>query len=141
MKNLFFSIMFLVLATPIFAQTGTIVVNVSGIENNDGVIQIGLYNSETNFPDYESNFKGVAAKADKSGVIYTFTKIPVGTYAVAIWHDENEDKKMNKNLFGAPSENYGFSRNIYGSFGPPNFEEVSFELNSGKKMTLSINIE
>jgi len=131
----------MVFVSPIFSQTGTIVVKVSGIENNKGVIQIGLYNSETSFPDYDKNFKGVSSKADKSGVSYTFTNIPTGTYAVAVWHDENEDKTMNKNLFGAPTENYGFSRNIYGSFGPPKFEEVSLELNSGKTVTLSINIE
>ncbi len=133
--------MFLVLATPIFAQTGTIVVNISGIENNKGVVQIGLYNSEESFPVYEKNFKGAFPKANKSGVSYTFENVPAGTYAVAVWHDENEDKTMNKNLFGAPKENYGFSKNIYGSFGPPNFNDVSFKLNSGKKMTLKINLE
>ena len=72
---------------------------------------------------------------------YTFTDIPTGTYAVAVWHDEDEDKTMNKNLFGAPKENYGFSKNIYGTFGPPNFDEVSFKVNSGKKITLKINID
>jgi len=133
--------MFLVFATPIFAQTGTIVVNVSGIENNTGKIQIGLYNSEKTFPTYGKHFKGAEPNANTSGVSYTFTNIPTGTYAVAVWHDEDEDKTMNKNLFGSPTENYGFSRNIYGSFGPPSFEEVSFKLNSGKKITLKINIE
>jgi uncharacterized protein (DUF2141 family) len=133
--------MFLVFATPIFAQTGTIVVNVSGIENNKGVIQIGLYNNEESFLDYEKNFKGVFPKADKSGVSYTFTNIPTGTYAIAVWHDENEDKTMNKNLFGAPKENYGFSKNIYGSFGPPDFEDVSFKVVNGKVVKLTINLE
>ncbi len=141
MKNLFIGIIFLVLATPIFAQTGTIVVNVTGIENDKGVVQIGLYNSEESFPNYEENTKGVALKASKSGVNYTFKDIPEGTYAVAVWHDKNEDKTMNKNMFGAPTESYGFSRNIYGTFGPPKFEEVSFKLNSGKKTTIAIDIE
>lgn len=141
MKKLIISIMFLVFITPIFAQTGTVVINVSGIENNTGVIQIGLYNSEKSFPNYGKNFKGVSPKANKAGVSYTFTNIPAGTYAVAVWHDEDEDKTMNKNLFGAPSENYGFSKNIYGSFGPPDFDEVSFKVTSNKKTTLKIDIE
>jgi uncharacterized protein (DUF2141 family) len=141
MKNLFFSIIFLVFATPIFAQTGTIVVKVSGIENNKGVVQIGLYNSEESFPVYEKTFKGAAVKADKSGVSHTFTNIPAGKYAVAVWHDEDEDKTKNTNLFGAPKENYGFSLNIYGSFGPPKFEKVSFKVDSGKKKNIKINIE
>jgi len=141
MKKILLSIIVLVFVTPIFAQTGTIVVNVSGIKNNKGVVQIGLYNSEASFPTYNKNFKGVPLKANKAGVSYTFKNIPAGTYAVAVWHDENKDKKMNKNMFGAPKESYGFSKNIYGSFGPPNFKDVSFKLNAGKKMTLKINIE
>ncbi len=141
MKKILLSIIVLVFVTPIFAQTGTIVVNVSGIKNDKGVVQIGLYNSKESFPNYDKNFKGIFPKANKNGVSYTFKNIPAGTYAVAVWHDENKDKKMNKNMFGSPKESYGFSKNIYGSFGPPNFKDVSFKLNAGKKMTLKINIE
>jgi uncharacterized protein (DUF2141 family) len=141
MKKVFLSILILVFATPFLAQTGTIVVNVSGIENNKGIIRIGLYNNESTFPTYGEQFKGAEPNANTTGVSYTFTNIPAGTYAVAVWHDEDEDKTKNKNLFGAPKENYGFSRNIYGSFGPPAFEEVSFKVNSGKRTTLKIILE
>ena len=130
-----------VFATPIFAQTGTVIVEISGVENNTGIIRIGLYNSEGTFPTYGENFKGAEPNANVTGVSYTFTDIPIGTYAIAVWHDENENKEMDKNLFGAPTENYGFSRNIYGSFGPPSFDEVSFKVNSDKKITLKIDIE
>ena len=133
--------MFLVFATPIFAQTGTIVVNVSGIENNTGIIKIGLYNSESTFPTYGDHFKGAEPNANTSGVSYTFTNITTGTYAISVWHDENEDKTMNRNLFGAPKENYGFSKNIYGTFGPPDFDEVSFKVEANKSVNLGINLE
>ena len=119
----------------------TLYVLVLYIENNKGVIQIGLYNSEISFPIYEKNFKGVFSKANTSGVKHTFTDIPVGTYAIAVWHDENEDKKMNKNIFGAPKESYGFSNNIYGTFGPPKFEKVSFKVEAENEIKLQINIE
>jgi len=141
MKKLLFSMMVLVLVSPIFAQTGDIVVKVTGIENDKGLIQIGLYNSEASFPVYEKVYKGVFPKANKSGVSYTFTNIPAGTYAVAVYHDENSDKELNKNLFGAPKENYGFSNNKFGTFGPPDFKEVSFKVEAGKKVALSINLE
>ena len=141
MKNLISIIIILGLATPIFAQTGAVVVNVTGIENNKGIIQIGLYNSEASFPVYEKNFKGVFPKAKTSGVSYTFTNIPAGTYAIALWHDADEDGTMNKNMFGVPKEKYGFSRNIYGTFGPPDFKDVAFKVNSAKKITLKIKLE
>ncbi len=141
MKKLLFCLMLLIIVVPVIAQTGSIVVNISGIKNNKGVIQIGLYNSEASFPIYEKNFKGVFSKANTSGVKHTFTDIPVGTYAIAVWHDENEDKKMNRNIFGAPKESYGFSNNIYGTFGPPKFEKVSFKVEAENEIKIQINIE
>ncbi len=141
MKNLIMAIIAMVFATPIFAQTATIKVSISGIENNKGVVEIGLYNSEASFPVFDKVFKGAEVKASTSGVTYVFKNVPVGTYAIATWHDEDEDKTMNNNFFGAPSEDYGFSKNIYGSFGPPDFADVSFKVQGGKVIKLTINLE
>ena len=131
----------LVLGSPIFAQNGDVVVKVTGIENDKGLIQIGLYNSEASFPVYEKVYKGVFPKANKGGVSYTFKNILEGTYAIAVYHDENSDKELNKNLFGVPKENYGFSNNKFGTFGPPDFKDVSFKVEAGKNTSLSINLE
>lgn len=126
-------------SSAIFAQD--VFVTINGIENNTGVIQIGLYNSSDSFAKYELLYMGVAPKADKEGVSHTFKDLPSGTYAIAVWHDENEDKSMNKNLFGAPSERYGFSNNVFGSFGPPKFEKASFIVKSGKKTAVEITLD
>ena len=48
---------------------------------------------------------------------------------------------MDTNLFGAPKENYGFSKNVFGTFGPPDFEDVSFTVKNGKVANLTINLE
>ena len=141
MKKMLLSILVLVLVSPAFAQTSNIVVKVTGIESNEGLIQIGLYNSEASFPEYAKVYKGVFPKANKSGVSYTFKNVPAGTYAVAVYHDKNSDKELNKNLFGAPKEAYGFSNNKFGTFGPPDFKEVSFKVEAGKNTSLSIKLE
>ncbi len=141
MKNLISIIIFLLYIIPIFAQTGTIFVNILGVENNKGIVRIGLYNEKANFPIYEKHFKGVSINANTTGVRYTFTNIPMGTYAIAVWQDKDDNKVINKNFFGAPNENYGFSKNIYGSFGPPDFDEVSFKVNSKREITFTINLE
>ena len=132
---------FIFLAGQINAQTGRIKVNIEGIENTDGELQIGLYNSADSFPDFEKNFKGASITADKSGSELVFDNIPVGTYAIAIWHDENKDKELNKNMFGAPKEKYGFSNNVFGTFGPPDFEDASFLIIEGETKVLSINLK
>ena len=39
---------------------------------------------------------------------------------------------MDLNLIGLPKEPYGFSNDVMGAFGPPDFDEAKIVLKSGK---------
>jgi uncharacterized protein (DUF2141 family) len=123
------------------AQTGTIVVHVKGIDASQGEIQIGLFKNANDFPNHSKVFKGAKVAASKNGVTYQFTDIPLGTYALAVFHDKNRNKQLDKNMFGVPTESYGFSNNVYGTFGPPDFQAVCFRLTSEKNSELTIIID
>jgi len=43
---------------------------------------------------------------------------------------------METNMFGKPTEGYGFSNNVTGRFGPPPFEKWLFDLNQDKTIVL-----
>jgi uncharacterized protein (DUF2141 family) len=43
-------------------------------------------------------------------------------------------------MFGVPKEPYGFSKNKYGMVGPPDFEDVSFEVTKENPVSLTINL-
>ena len=131
----------MIMGSTIYAQYGSIEVRINGIENNDGIILIGLYDKSDKFPDFDESFAGAAPKANKMGTSYTFTEIPSGTYALAVWHDEDEDKTLDKNILGIPRENYGFSNNASGTFGPPDFEDAAFKVVSDKKTELVITLK
>jgi len=139
--TIFFSLLFVIFSLSIFAQTGSIEVKINGIENNDGVVMIGLYNSDSDFPDFDKGFTGAAPAADKNGVTHTFKDILPGTYALAVWHDEDEDKELDKNFLGIPKENYGFSNNASGTFGPPDFKDAAFEVKNGETTKLEISLK
>ncbi|MCP4022677.1 MAG: DUF2141 domain-containing protein, partial [Desulfobacteraceae bacterium] len=65
--------------------------------------------------------------------------LPYGEYAVQVFHDENSNTKLDKRIFGIPIERYGFSNNASGKFGPPEYEEVSFTVDSFQtKMEISL---
>ena len=68
----------------------------------------------------------------------TFEDIPEGTYAVSIFHDENDNGKMDTNFLGIPSEDYGCSNDASGFLGPPKWEDAKFQLkeNTSIKITL-----
>jgi uncharacterized protein (DUF2141 family) len=132
-------IMLLVSVT--YAQTGMITVNVTQIDvEGGGKVKIGIYDSN-GFPDVGKEVVGVDIKVAEQSITYQFNNIHAGEYAVAVFQDKNNDGILNKSLFGAPKEPYGFSKNKYGMFGPPDFKDVSFNLRKDKAISLTIKLE
>ena len=46
-------------------------------------------------------------------------------YAVAIYHDENDNNRFDT-ILAIPQEKFGFSNDAKVFFGPPSFDEASF---------------
>ena len=105
-----------------------------------GTIRVGLY-SEADFPKegYCLASQVIHARALEQQVI--FLDIAAGTYAIAVFQDLNSDGKLNRNFYGAPTEPYAFSNNIFGRFGPPQFAAAAFGVKGADKTLLSINLE
>lgn len=123
-----------------YAQTGTIYVEISEINDPKGLMSIGLYSNEKGFPDKGKEYKGKDAEVTGKTVVYTFKDIPFGTYAIAIFHDTNSNGILDKNFLGIPKEGYAFSNNVFGALGlPPSFKDASFKLAENK--TVKIKIE
>ncbi|MCB1193528.1 MAG: DUF2141 domain-containing protein [Leptospiraceae bacterium] len=128
----------------LYAQEGSksceLEVKVSGLKNQKGSVMLGIYNkNHKGFPDDKYIFKNVDSKISIPEPSILISKIPCGKYAAAIFHDENGNKKLDKNLIGIPKEGYGFSNNPKSNFGPPNYEKAEFQLDSGKK-TITIKM-
>ena len=69
---------------------------------------------------------------------YTFKNIPHDTYALAVFHDENNNGVLDKNALGIPIEPYGFSRNARARFSATPFEDAQFELKGKQSIDISI---
>jgi uncharacterized protein (DUF2141 family) len=119
------------------AQTANLTINVSGLKEIRGGIQLGLYNESASFPKPDLEFMVISILADSSSVTYTIPELPVGEYAIALYHDINSDKTCNKNWIGVPTESYGFSNNVRVIFSAPSFEKTKFNLNED----LAINVK
>ena len=74
-------------------------------------------------------------KANGDQVTLVFKDVPAGKYAFNAYHDENANGKMDRNLFGIPTEGYAFSRDARGRRGPPSFEDAVFEVKDGNNDT------
>ncbi len=121
-----------------YAQTGTLNVEISGINDIKGLMSIGLYSNEKGFPDKGKEYKGRDVKVTGQTVVYTFKDVSFDTYAIAIFHDTNSNGKLDKNFLGIPKEGYAFSNNVFGTFGPPDFKDASFEFDGNKTIKIKM---
>jgi uncharacterized protein (DUF2141 family) len=132
MKKFFLILMLLIPVTTLYAgRSSTLLVEIGNIESSEGNIRIGVYNTAKNFDDPEAKpFRWKDVNAKKGTVKVKFTNIPYGNYAVAVFQDENKNKKLDKNLFGMPTEPYGFSKNFTSKMRKPDFKEIAFQVNA-----------
>ena len=55
-----------------------------------------------------------------------------GIYAVAVYHDKNNNHHFDKTLLGLPAEAYGFSNDAPVYLAPPSFKAARFRVHSGE---------
>ena len=137
------NILFLLLLNFVQAeQKGTLTVNVRNVLQTQGSIQMAVYNNEKSFPSESQSFRGGALPL-KSGIInhqLACDQLPFGYYAVAVYHDLNNNGKMDKNALGIPTEPYAFSNNVKVKWRAPKFQEAVFGFNA-KQQEITVELK
>ena len=139
MKKLSISALLMIslLATSsLFAQR-KLEVTVKNIKEAKGTIRVALYNNEKDF--LENFLQGKIVKASGNEVKVIFENLKPGDYAVSVFHDENENEKLDSGFMGIPNEPYGFSNDATGTFGPPSFEKAKMNLTSDKVSVINLH--
>jgi len=129
----------LFLSTDVISQkTFDLTVHVTDLENNNGVLQFGLYNDDSKFPQVGETYKMVRVKTSGKSRKYTFKGLPEGSYAVAIYQDENNNDNCDKNFFGVPVEAFAFSNDIRPLLSVPKFGDCSILLDMSKTVQIKL---
>ena len=125
------------------ASAQALTVSIENIQTSQkGDIIVGIYNNSEHFTTIGKEVIGKSiAVANNEKEVLTFTYIPPGTYSIAVFHDANQNGKLDKNWLGIPKEGYGFSKNIFGSLGPPTFKETNFDWHPSQTLQLSIGLK
>jgi uncharacterized protein (DUF2141 family) len=100
-------------------------VTVSGVRNAAGAVIGGLYAED----DWRRFDKGspiveAIAPAHEGGVELVFEDVPAGRWGLAVFHDENNNGRMDLNIVGVPAEGRGYP-GIGAPLGAPLFEDAS----------------
>lgn len=126
------------LSTP--TPTGVLTVSISQLRSNNGRVGCMLYASARGFPT------DPAAAAQKRWCFITnrtsscaFDPVSAGTYAIACFHDENSNGKLDTGLFGIPKEGTVVSNHAKGFLGPPSFDKAKFQF-AGASTTLALRM-
>jgi uncharacterized protein (DUF2141 family) len=112
-------------------ESATLSLKFSGLTQAKGQVMIRITNSAN---------KTVAEKTvavTDLNPTFSLTLSP-GQYAVAAFHDANGNNKLDKNLVGLPTEKYGFSNNVRGSFGPPALADQLVEVNASTEISITL---
>lgn len=136
--------MFLIFITalifPLLLNGSEIYLKIKNIDNASGFVHFALYNEKMKFLSDDGKYIGLKKNAEKvktEGIL--IKNLKAGIYAIAVYHDENSNDQFDK-IFAIPKEKYGFSNDAKVFFGPPSFDEASFEINENEKKNISIKL-
>lgn len=100
-------------------------VNVEGVRSSQGLIAVTLY------PDDSHRFLArrgslyVGRVPARAGTTRVCIHLPApGTWAIAVYHDADGNRRFNRTGLGLPAEGYGFSNNAPALLGLPSFRRV-----------------
>ena len=120
----------------LYAQPHTLTVEIEQVVPGRGVLKISLYDAPGSF--LEQGLEKHQSDLEEGGSTrFVFDQIPPGEYAIAVIQDSNKNGTLDKGMFG-PTEPYGFSNDAGCLFGPPSFEDASFELTGNREMTIEL---
>jgi uncharacterized protein (DUF2141 family) len=122
-------------AAPVAATTGaaptTVQVTVDNVRNSKGLITAVLYSDDPQtFLKSGKKLDRIRVEAQEGETVLCLKAPANGRYSVALYHDENGNKKFDRDFLGIPVEGYGFSQNPGFRFGKPELEETLFTIDS-----------
>lgn len=116
------------------AEGVNITVTIDNVTSDKGKVLMSLHTSETFMKG-----KGImdAETEIKDGkVTITFENVLPGEYAILAMHDANDNKRMDFQENGMPTESFGMSNNVM-AMGPPQYDDAKFKVD-GENLELNI---
>jgi uncharacterized protein (DUF2141 family) len=121
----------IILCLPFFGiSQNNLSIELLGVKSSMGNINVAVYNQAKGFLKFDGVFKVDRIAAKEAITTLKIMDLPNGEYAVAIFHDENGNDKLDTNWLGIPKESVAFSNAKIKAFGPPSYKECAFNLNT-----------
>ena len=104
-------------------------VAVGGVRNGSGLVTLSLYADDSSRFLAHHGALFTARVAARAGTTTACLFVPrPGVYAIAVYHDQNGNRKLDRSGFGLPTEGFGFSNNPSTIAGLPTFSSVRLQI-------------
>ncbi len=136
-RGIFAALAALLLTGAADAPPLTLQLVLTGLRSSDGALRLCLWHHAERFPDCKKGRDVRLLSAPAAAEVHiAVTDLAPGSYAVSVIHDENDNRKLDKNFMGIPTEGVGFSGNAAVTFGPPSFAKASFDVAAAPVQTI-----
>lgn len=103
-----------------------------------GIVEFQLYDSANAFGALSNPIKTVRYNVNGREP-YIIDDLSRGEYALLVYYDENDNKRIDKNFIGIPVERIGFS-NRYTPRAPPSFSRAAFVINEDETRHFDVKL-
>jgi len=103
-----------------------------------GFIEFQLYDSANAFVARTNPVKALRFPVN-SDEVYSIQNLSAGEYALLVYHDANDNRRIDRNFIGIPLEPIGFS-NRYLPRGPPAFSRAAFVINQDETQHIDVKL-
>ena len=122
---------------PISLPAGDLEVRVTGVRNAQGFVRGLVFSAKDGFPEDHTKALARAEVRAKAGeVTLRFKGIDPKHAAVIVMHDEDDNRKLKKNLLGVPRE--GVAASNWAGRGRPKFQNSVIPLPHGQPLVLKL---
>ena len=108
-----------------------ITIKASGLKTHKGVLSAALFDEAGYKSKDATPIEAQNIPVTGEHVSMTFKDLPAGEYGLKLYHDIDENGKLNTNVFGIPSEPYAFSNSALWPFGEAKWKDAKFTVGDG----------
>lgn len=113
------------------ALAADLTVRVTGLRSAAGEVRVALYAGREGFATRDGMTDERVVPIGREGAVAVFSALAPGRFALAAFHDENGNRRFDRNLLGIPVEGYAFSNGARGFLSAPAFEAAAIAVGDG----------
>lgn len=135
MKTFILIILSLCLSVITKAQSVKMTIEVKKVQPGKGTVVVNIYDKKEGF--LKTAFLSKTQNADQSTLKLIIDLPKKGTYAITVFQDLDNNKKLNQDWLGIPEEPVGYGNNFRPS-SKPKFNECSVIVNEDTSQVISL---